>query len=302
MTRDFVGTYLDAIRPAPSSRCTGSARGSPRRQYEQPPQLLAVRTNTVPAMQARDRAAARCSAAATAAATRRSTLANTPVLAGSLQLADRRRRPARKTGRRCRRLLRRRGPDDLHLVLNRTQRRGPLRRRRATARSRSPTPTTRTPTSSRVEYRFGGGTRGNVPAGAIKNLLTPVDGHRRRQGRPTCSRPSAAATRRRSTKPSSARRARLRARGRAVTRRRLRDARQAGRQHRAREGAAAVPSRISRRRGARRGDASSSCRTPTLADSRRRGRTAAHRLRLSRPAAAADHRALRAAPTLPARS
>ena len=27
-----------------------------------------------------------------------------------------------------------------------------------------------------TEYRYGGGARGNVPAGAITSLLTPVDG------------------------------------------------------------------------------------------------------------------------------
>ena len=57
-----------------------------RSQYERPPKLLAIRTNTVAARAGRDRRAMKCSAAATAGAIRSFGSPNAPVLRDSLRL------------------------------------------------------------------------------------------------------------------------------------------------------------------------------------------------------------------------
>jgi len=143
-----------------------------RSQYERPPKLLAVRTNTVSARQAetvRDEVLGGSNG-------RRDQvfrLASAPVLRDTLRLEiDEGSGPEIWTrvddffGS---------GPADLHYMLNRT----PGEIRFGDARNGNiPVANPANPEGNIVarEYRFGGGKQGNVPAGAIKTLTTSIDG------------------------------------------------------------------------------------------------------------------------------
>ncbi|HTX91830.1 MAG TPA: putative baseplate assembly protein [Anaerolineales bacterium] len=141
-------------------------------QYENPPQLLAVRTNTVGATQAetlRDEVLGGSDG-------RRDqvlTLSRTPVLAGSLHLeVDQGDGFVEWTevedffGS---------SPTDLHYILDRTS--GEIRFGDG-VNGDIPVANVSNPSANVVarEYRVGGGLRGNVPAGAISNLVTTIDG------------------------------------------------------------------------------------------------------------------------------
>jgi predicted phage baseplate assembly protein len=143
-----------------------------RSQYERPPKLLAIRTNTVSARQAetvRDEVLGGSNG-------RRDQvlrLASAPVLRDTLRLEiDEGSGPGIWTrvddffGS---------GPTDLHYMLNRTT--GEIRfgdGRNGNIPVANPT----NPEGNIIarEYRFGGGKQGNVPAGAIKTLTTSIDG------------------------------------------------------------------------------------------------------------------------------
>src|SRR6266508_2535989 len=141
-------------------------------QYERPPKLLAVRTNTVAARQAetiRDEVLGGSNG-------RRDQvfrLASAPVLRDTLRLEiDEGSGPEIWTrvddffGS---------GPADLHYMLNRTT--GEIRFGDA-RNGNIPVANPANPEGNIVarEYRFGGGKQGNVPAGAIKTLTTSIDG------------------------------------------------------------------------------------------------------------------------------
>lgn len=143
-----------------------------RSSYDQPPQLLAVRTNTVEAFQAetvRDEVLG----GSNGEPNQTFRLANQPVLAGSLVLEiDEGDGPhvwtevgdlfgSAKT--------------DRYYVLNRTT--GEIRLGNGT-RGAIPVANVENPAANVVarEYRFGGGTRGNVTAGLIKTPLVSIEG------------------------------------------------------------------------------------------------------------------------------
>jgi predicted phage baseplate assembly protein len=143
-----------------------------RSQYERPPKLLAIRTNTVSVRQAetvRDEVLGGSNG-------RRDQvfrLASAPVLRDTLRLEiDEGSGPEIWTrvddffGS---------GPRDLHYMLNRTT--GEIRFGDG-RNGNIPVANAANPEGNIVarEYRFGGGKQGNVPAGAIKTLTTSIDG------------------------------------------------------------------------------------------------------------------------------
>jgi predicted phage baseplate assembly protein len=159
------------IAPEPKSLYWLRARVE-RSQYERPPQLLAIRTNTIAVRQAetvRDEVLGGSNG-------RRDQvfrLANSPVLHDSLRLEI----DEGNGGELWTRVDDFFGstPTDHHYVLNRTT--GDIRF--GDGRNGSiPVANAANPESNIIarEYRFGGGKRGNVPAGAIKTLLTAIDG------------------------------------------------------------------------------------------------------------------------------
>jgi predicted phage baseplate assembly protein len=142
-------------------------------QYENPPQLIAVRTNTVEVEQAetiRDEVLG----GSDGSRNQRFRLANRPVLAGSLKLAITVSDEPADVWTEVPDLLAS-GPADNHYTLNRTT--GEI----ATGdgvNGNIPVAYVGDPGGNVVArvYRFGGGRRGNVPAGAISTLATPVVG------------------------------------------------------------------------------------------------------------------------------
>ena len=141
-------------------------------QYENPPRLLAVRTNTVAATQA-ETLQDEVLGGSDGRRDQVLTLSRNPVLAGSLKLeVDEGDGFVAWTevedffGS---------SPTDLHYVLNRTS--GEVRFGDGVNGS-IPIANVNNTSSNVVarEYRVGGGLRGNVPAGAISNLVTTIDG------------------------------------------------------------------------------------------------------------------------------
>ena len=143
-----------------------------RSQYERPPKLLAIRTNTVATRQAetiRDEVLGGSNG-------RRDQvlrLASTPVLADSLRLEV-------DEGDNYQPWTRvddffASSPGDPHFVLNRTT--GEIRFGDG-LNGHIPVANPNNPDTGVIarEYRIGGGKRGNVPAGALKTLPTPIDG------------------------------------------------------------------------------------------------------------------------------
>jgi predicted phage baseplate assembly protein len=141
-------------------------------QYERPPQLLAIRTNTVSVLQAETRTS-EILGGSNGRRDQVFQLANVPVLKGTLQLEiDQGDGPELWTevtdffGS---------SPDDLHYALDRTS--GEIRFGDghngaipvANAANRDGNIVAR-------QYRFGGGKKGNVPAKAIKTLTSTIDG------------------------------------------------------------------------------------------------------------------------------
>jgi predicted phage baseplate assembly protein len=143
-----------------------------RSQYERPPKLLAIRTNTVAVRQA-ETVQFEVLGGSTGRRDQVFRLANAPVLKDSLLLevdqgagAELWTRVDDFFGS---------APADQHYALNRTT--GEIRF--GDGRNGGiPVANAANPESNIVarEYRFGGGKRGNVPAGAIKTLLTSVEG------------------------------------------------------------------------------------------------------------------------------
>jgi predicted phage baseplate assembly protein len=144
-----------------------------RTQYENPPLLLAVRTNTTAVEQAetiRDEVLG----GSDGSRDQRFRLANRPVLAGSLQLeiqvSDDGPDPWAEQPD-----LFGSGPTDRHYTLNRTT--GEIKTGDG-VQGAVPVAYVGDPGGNVVArvYRFGGGRRGNVPARTITTLVTPVDG------------------------------------------------------------------------------------------------------------------------------
>lgn len=143
-----------------------------RSQYERAPKLLAIRTNTVAARQA-ETVVDEVLGGSNGRRDQIFRLASAPVLADSLRLevdeGD-----GYQPWTRVDDLLAS-SPDDPHFVLNRTT--GEIRFGDG-LNGHLPVANPNNPDANIVArlYRIGGGKRGNVPAQAIKTLVTPVDG------------------------------------------------------------------------------------------------------------------------------
>jgi predicted phage baseplate assembly protein len=140
--------------------------------YERPPRLFSVRTNTVPTIQAETRRD-EVLGGSDGSPDQAFRISDTPVLAGTLRLevdegdgftqwtevAD----------------LLASGADDRHFTLDRTT--GTVRFGEG-ERGRIPVANPDNPTANVVarSYRFGGGLRGNVAAGALRTPITPIAG------------------------------------------------------------------------------------------------------------------------------
>jgi predicted phage baseplate assembly protein len=169
MKRDYVGTYpSDGSQPKLfwiRARLT-------KAQYEIPPSIVTVRTNTVAALQAQT-VQGEVLGGTDGSRNQSWTLASTPVIADSVRIEiDDGTGPANWQ---IHADLLDAGRDDSVLAL--TPGSGALVAGDG-VHGAVPVANPRNPDANvvAVEYRYGGGARGNVPAGAITALLTPVDG------------------------------------------------------------------------------------------------------------------------------
>jgi predicted phage baseplate assembly protein len=141
-------------------------------QYERAPRLLAVRTNTVSALQAQT-VLGEILGGATGGRNQRFQLANAPVIQDSLHVTI-------DDGTGAREWLIKddllgSGRNDEHLALSPAT--GELRAGDGeNGAIPVANPANRDANVVAVRYRYGGGTRGNVAAKSIRNLLTPVPG------------------------------------------------------------------------------------------------------------------------------
>jgi predicted phage baseplate assembly protein len=168
LARGFVGTY-DSTK---GDALYWLRARLVRTQYERPPRLVAARINTVPAEQAQT-VKNEILGGATGQRNQKWQLANAPVIAGTLKINI-----DEGTGENAWTIA-----DDLfgaardgrQLALNRTS--GEVLAGDG-ENGAIPVANPSLPDSNVValEYRYGGGASGNVPAKAIKNLLTPIDG------------------------------------------------------------------------------------------------------------------------------
>ena len=169
MKRDYVGAYpSDGSKPKLfwiRARLT-------KAQYEIPPSIIAVRTNTVTALQAQT-VQGEVLGGTDGSRNQSWTLASTPVIADSVRIEiDDGTGPANWDVRTD---LLDAGRDDRVLAL--TPGSGELVAGDG-VHGAVPVANPRNPDANvvAVEYRHGGGARGNVAAGAITALITPVDG------------------------------------------------------------------------------------------------------------------------------
>ena len=141
-------------------------------QYERPPRLRAVRTNTVDALQAQT-VLGEILGGASGGRDQTFRLANAPVIRDSLRVTI-----DEGTGARDWEIkddLLGSGPSDPHLALSPAT--GELRAGDGDSGAIPvANPANRDANVVAVRYRYGGGTRGNVAAKTIRNLLTPVPG------------------------------------------------------------------------------------------------------------------------------
>ncbi|MEO7009478.1 MAG: putative baseplate assembly protein [Caldimonas sp.] len=173
LARTYLGAYqnLDASGAAQPELFWLRARLT-RTAYERPPHLLAVRTNTVPVVQAQT-VVGEILGGSNGGRNQRFVLENAPVLKGSVQVQI-----DDGTGPRTWAFvgdLLGAGPKDEVLVLNAAT--GEIGAGDG-QNGAIPVANVADPDSNVValEYRFGGGKLGNVGANAIVDLLTPVDG------------------------------------------------------------------------------------------------------------------------------
>jgi len=175
LKRDFVGAWEAGTDPdtgLPRAPLFWLRARLVRTQYARAPRLLAIRTNTVDAEQA-ETVTDEVLGGATGRRNQRWQLANAPVLAGTVEVEI-----DDGTGFEQWTVgddLIGAGPEERRLALNRTS--GELMAGDGEDGA-IPVANAANPDANVIarRYRFGGGTRGNVAAGALKNLLTPVPG------------------------------------------------------------------------------------------------------------------------------
>jgi predicted phage baseplate assembly protein len=165
LRRDRLGVAVPDERYWLRARLAGGA-------YQVPPQLLAVRTNTAPALQA-ETARHEILGGSDGSPDQVFELRERPVVAGSL-IVEIDEGPGPRPWTVVEDFLGS-GPDDEHVALDPTD--GTLRTGDG-VHGRIPVANPRSPSASVVAlaYRFGGGTRGNVPAGALTALRSSLPG------------------------------------------------------------------------------------------------------------------------------
>src|SRR5262249_8584106 len=172
MKPDYVGAHQNTDPANPKPPLYWIRARLVQAGYDAPPQLVALRTNTVAATQA-ETVVGEVLGGTNGRRDQRWTLANVPVLKDSLKLQiDDGTGPVQWQvvpdffGS---------GPGDRHVVLNRTS--GEVRAGDG-INGAIPVANANNPDANVIalEYRHGGGTRGNVAAGMVKNLLTAVPG------------------------------------------------------------------------------------------------------------------------------
>ena len=166
-----AGMQPTVIPPEPKSLFWIRVRVE-KHQYERPPRLLAIRTNTVPVLQA-ETAQGEVLGGSNGRRDQVFRLANVPILKGSLQLEI-----DQGTGPELWREVTDffgSSASDLHYVLDRTS--GEIRFGDG-LNGAIPVANAANPEGNIVarQYRFGGGKKGNVPAKAIKTLTNSIDG------------------------------------------------------------------------------------------------------------------------------
>jgi predicted phage baseplate assembly protein len=176
LQREFLGEYdaVDPVTKQPRPTLFWIRARIVRSQYERPPHLAAIRINTVPAIQAQT-VRGEVLGGTTGARHQTFRLENWPVLKGSARIEIN-----EGPGENWRAWtivddLFGSGPADEHLALNWAS--GEIQAGDA-ERGQVPVANASNPDTNVVaaEYRFGGGRRGNVGAGEIKNLLASIDG------------------------------------------------------------------------------------------------------------------------------
>ncbi|MDT3671285.1 MAG: putative baseplate assembly protein [Aromatoleum sp.] len=184
LARSFLGEYdtTDPVTKQPREPLFWLRARLTRNQYERAPRLAAVRTNTVPALQAQT-VQREILGGTTGARNQTFQIENTPLVQGSLVIeidegiAD---DAAAALGATARRWavaedLFGAGPTDEVLAVNWTS--GEVRAGDG-EHGQIPVANADNPDTNvvAVEYRFGGGKRGNVAAAAIATLVSPIDG------------------------------------------------------------------------------------------------------------------------------
>lgn len=176
LQRDYLGDYdaTDPVTKQPRGKLFWIRARLVQSQYERAPELLTVRANTIPALQAQT-VQGEILGGTSGARNQTFQLENHPVLKGSARIQIN--EGPGETWRDWRIVddLFGSGPTDEDLALNWTS--GEVQAGDG-ERGQVPVANASNPDSNvvAVEYRFGGGTRGNVRAGEIRNMLTPVDG------------------------------------------------------------------------------------------------------------------------------
>ena len=142
-------------------------------RYERPPELLAIRTNTIAVEQA-ETVSDEVLGGSNGMPNQTFRLASTPVLKGSLRLEIQQSDQGYDPWTEVEDFFGS-GPSDNHYLLNRTS--GEIRTGDG-VNGNIPVAYVNNPDANVVArtYRFGGGKRGNVPSGFIKTLVSTVDG------------------------------------------------------------------------------------------------------------------------------
>ena len=176
LQRAYLGEYdaIDPVTRQPRDALFWLRARLVRSQYERAPLLAAVRTNTVPAIQAQT-VRREILGGTTGARNQVFQVENTPILQGSLVIAIDEGTAATPRNWTIVEDLFGAGPADEQLAVNWTS--GEVRAGDG-EHGQVPVANANNPDTNVIalEYRYGGGKRGNVGPGAIRNLLGAVDG------------------------------------------------------------------------------------------------------------------------------
>ncbi len=176
LKRGYLGSYdgVDPVSQQPREALFWLRGRLSRAQYDRPPRLLAVRTNTVPALQAQT-VQGEILGGTSGLRNQVFQIENTPVIPGSLEVQIDEGTPEEDPTWEVLEDLFGAGPTNKQLAVNWTS--GELRAGDG-EHGQVPVANADNPDTNVVvvSYRFGGGAEGNLGAGSIDTLLTPVEG------------------------------------------------------------------------------------------------------------------------------